>query len=128
MQTRMRILIEGSQNKLEKIFITMYFCREPSPGIYHIECSTFTASSFRIWNSSTGILSLPGASVRNSPVAKVMRKEARASGVPLEILKHLPPKPESAYFRLCALTYTSDFTGGCPPLPLSEKKLTYSSS
>ena len=26
---------------------------------WHIECSTFTASSFRIWNSSTGILSLP---------------------------------------------------------------------
>ena len=24
---------------------------------YHIECSTFTASCFRIWNSSTGILS-----------------------------------------------------------------------
>ena len=23
---------------------------------------------------------------------------------------------------LCALTYTSDFTGGCPPLLLSEKK------
>ena len=69
-------------------------------------------------------------------MAKVMRKEAqhtqrrdRASGVPLEILEHLPPKPESAYFLLCALTYTSDFMGGCPPLPLSEKKeLTYSSS
>ena len=29
---------------------------------------------------------------------------------------------------LCALTYTSDFTGGCPPPPLSEKELTYSSS
>ena len=29
---------------------------------------------------------------------------------------------------LCALTYTSDFTGGCPPPPLSEKKLNYSSS
>ena len=28
-------------------------------GILNIECSTFTASSFRIWNSSTGILSLP---------------------------------------------------------------------
>ena len=63
------------------------------------------------------------------PVAEVMRKEARhtqrrdqASGVPLEILEHLPPKPESAYFLLCALTYTSDFTGGCPPLPLSEKR------
>ena len=44
------------------------------------------------------------------PMAKVMRKEARhmqrldrASGVPLEILKHLPPKPESAYFTaLCS--------------------------
>ena len=26
---------------------------------WHIECSTFTASSFRIWNSSTGIASPP---------------------------------------------------------------------
>ena len=26
---------------------------------WHIECSTFTASSFRIWNSSTGIPSSP---------------------------------------------------------------------
>ena len=64
-------------------------------------------------------------------MAKVMRKEAqhtqrrdRPSGVPLEILEHLPPKPESAYFTaLC-----SDFTGGCPPPPLSEIELTYSSS
>ena len=37
-------------------------------------------------------------------MAKVMRKEARhtqrrdqASGVPLEILEHLPPSPEPAY-------------------------------
>ena len=29
------------------------------PKCWHIECSTFTASSFRIWNSSTGILSPP---------------------------------------------------------------------
>ena len=62
-------------------------------------------------------------------MTKVMRKEARhtqrwdrASGLPLEILKHLSPKPESAYFPLCAFTYTSDFTGGCTSLPLSEKK------
>ena len=67
-------------------------------------------------------------------MTKVMRKEARhmqrrdqASGVPLEILEHLPPKPESAYFLLCAFTYTSDFMGGCPPLPL-KKELAYSSS
>ena len=71
---------------------------------------------------------VPGAGA--PPVAKVTRKEARhtqrrdrASGVPLEIPEHLPPKPESAYFPLCALTYTSDFTGGCPPLPLSEKRV-----
>ena len=41
----------------------------------------------------------------------------------MEILEHLPPKPESAYFLLCALTYTSDFTGGCLPLPLSKKRV-----
>ena len=29
------------------------------PDFWHIECSTFIASSFRIWNSSTGIPSLP---------------------------------------------------------------------
>ena len=52
-----------------------------------------------------------------------MQRRHRASGVPLEILEHLPPKPESAYFLLCALTYTSDFMGGCPPLPLAEKRV-----
>ena len=29
------------------------------PNLWHIECSTFTASSFRIWNSTTGIPSPP---------------------------------------------------------------------
>ena len=56
-------------------------------------------------------------------VTKVMRKEARhtqrrdqASGVPLDILEHLPPKNQSLpTLLLCALT--SDFTGGCLPPP-----------
>ena len=56
-------------------------------------------------------------------VTKVTRKEARhmqrqdqASGVPLDILEHLPPKNQSLpTLLLCALT--SDFTGGCPPPP-----------
>ena len=68
-------------------------------------------------------------------MAKVMRKEAwhtqrwdRASGIPLEILEHLPPKPESAYFLLCALTYTSDFTGAVPHYLSLKKELAYSSS
>ena len=64
------------------------------------------------------------------PVAKVMRKEARhtqrwdqASGVPLEILEHLPPKSESAYFiALCSHPHLWLY-GGCPPLPLSEKRV-----
>ena len=50
-------------------------------------------------------------------------KAGSSSGVPLEILEHLPPKPESAYFLLCAFTYTSEFMGGCPPLSLSEKRV-----
>ena len=47
---------------------------------------------------------------RAPPMAKVMRKEAwhmqrrdRASGVPLEILEHLPPKPESGRCRVAQL-------------------------
>ena len=65
------------------------------------------------------------------PMTKVMRKEARhtqrqdwASGVSLEILEHLPQNQSLPTLLLCALTYTSDFTRGCPPPPLSEKELT----
>ena len=63
-------------------------------------------------------------------MAKVMRKEARhmqrrdqASGVPLETLKHLPHNQSLPTLLLCAFTYTSDFTGGCLPLPLSGKRV-----
>ena len=68
-------------------------------------------------------------------MTKVMRREARhtqrrdrASGVPLKILEHLPPKPESAYFLRCAFTYTSDFTGAIPHYLSLKKELAYSSS
>ena len=56
------------------------------------------------------------------PVAKVMRKEARhtqrrdwASGVPLEILEHLPPKPESAYFTALCFHLHLWLYGGLSP-------------
>ena len=71
------------------------------------------------------------------PMAKVMRTEAqhtqrwdRASGVPLEILEHLPPKPESAYFTdLCSHLHLWPYWGLFPTtVYLSEKELTYSSS
>ena len=62
------------------------------------------------------------------PVAKVMRKEARhrqrwdgASGVPLEILEHLPPKPESAYFTtLCSHLHLCLYGGLSPTTSFGE--------
>ena len=105
-------------------------CSTPGLPVHH-QLLEFTQTQVH-WVCDAIQLSQPllSAGSRSSNIAKVRRKEARhtqrrdrASGVPLEILEHLPPKPESAYFLLCALTYTSDFTGGCPPLPLSEKRV-----
>ena len=94
----------------------------PGAGILHIEWGSVIAQ-LEFYHCREPAWGTP-------PMTKVMRKEARhtqrrdrASGVPLEILEHLPPKPESAYFLFCAFTYTSDFTGGCLPLPLSEKRV-----
>ena len=111
----------------------------PGAGILHVECILHIAYWVQHFPqhhlSGSGIAQLEFYHCREPvwgtpPMTKVMRKEAqhtqrrdRTSGVPLEILEHLPPKPESAYFLLCALTYTSDFTGGCPPLPRSEKRV-----
>ena len=49
-----------------------------------------------------------------------MQRRDRASGVPLEILKHLPPNQSLPTLLLCALIYTSDFTGHYPPPPFRE--------
>ena len=106
------------------------YCREPEYCILNAYCmlsaALSTASSFRIWNSSSGILSLPGASVRHSAHDKGHEEEGSAYAKAGSSLRSPPgnsrasiPKPESAYFLSCAF---SDFTGGCPPLPLSEKK------
>ena len=62
------------------------------------------------------------------PMPKVMRKEARhmqrwhrASGVPLEILKHLTPKPESAYFTaLCSHLHLWLYGGLSPTTSFGE--------
>ena len=62
------------------------------------------------------------------PMAKVMRKEPRhtqrqdrASGVPLEILEHLPPKPESAYFTtLCSHIHLRLYGGLSPTTSFGE--------
>ncbi|XP_055422088.1 serine hydrolase-like protein 2 [Bubalus kerabau] len=87
-----------------------------------------TASSFRIWNSSTRILSLLGASVRHSARGKGHEEGGSAYAKAGSSLRSTPgnsrastPKPESAYFRLCALTYTSDFMGAVPHHPLKKR-------
>ena len=41
---------------------------------------------------------------------------------PWKFLSNLPPKPESAYFLLCAFTYTSDFKEGLSPTTSLWKK------
>ena len=53
-----------------------------------------------------------------------MQRQDRASWVPLEILEHLPPKPESACFTvLCFPPALLTLTGGCPPTTFFWKKL-----
>ena len=59
------------------------------------------------WTEEPGELQSMGARSRSSAHGKgheeggsAYAKADRASGVPLEILEHLPPKPESAYFLL----------------------------
>ena len=68
-------------------------------------------------------------------MTKVMRKEARhtqrrdrASGVPLEILEHIPPKPESAYFLLVFSPKPLTLRGALPHYLSLKKELAYSSS
>ena len=68
-------------------------------------------------------------------MAKVMRKEASAftkAGSSLRIDPLFPSiylqNQSLSTLLFYALTYTSDFMGGSPPSPLSEKELTYSSS
>ena len=57
-----------------------------------------------------------------------MQRPIEPQESPWKFLSTYPPNQSLPTLLLCALTYTSDFIGGCPPPPLSEKELTYSSS
>ena len=80
--------------------------------------------STRLW--------MPGTSVRNSARGKgheeggsTYEKAGLSLRSPLGKFSSIYPHNQSLpTLLLCALTYTSDFTGGCPPPPLSEKELT----
>ena len=60
----------------------------------------------------------------------VGKASQNSRGAPLGLPERLPQNQSLPALLLCALIYTSDFTGGCPPttISLSEKELTYSSS
>ena len=111
-------------------------CRKPSPGILHIECSTFTASSFRIWNSSTGNLSLPGASVRNSARGKGHEEGGSAYAKVGSSLRSPPgnswastPKTRVCLlYALCSHLHLWLYGGAVPHYLSLKKELTYSSS
>ena len=110
----------------------------PGAGILHIRCILHIA----YWVqhipkhhlSGSGIAQLEFYHCRKPawgtpPMTKVMRKEARhtqrrdrASGVSLEILEQSTPKTRVCLLSALCFHLHLWFTGGCPPLPLSEKK------
>ena len=105
-------------------------CRGPAYCIFSAYCilsaALSTASSFRIWNSSTGILSLLGASVRHSARGKGHEEGGSAYAKAGSSLRS-PPRnsrastPKTRVCLLSAFTYTSDFMGAVPHY-LSLKK------
>ena len=120
----------GPQRTLSAEDLMLLNCHAGShlPAYCILSAALSTASSFRIWNSSTRILSLPGS--RRSAHGKGHEEGGSAYAKAGSSLRSPPgnsrastPKPESAYFLLCAFNYTSDFTGGCLPLPLSGKRV-----
>ena len=95
-----------------------------------------TASSFRIWNSSTGILSLPGASVRNSARGKGHEERGLAYAKAGSSLRSPPGNsrastPKTRVCLLSALCFHLHlwlYGGLSPTTSLWKKELTYSSS
>ena len=76
---------------------------------WHIECSTFTASSFRIWNSSTGIPSPPLALFLQILQIKNLKNDKM-----LLIRLDYKKKKKSLFFFLLAFFY-SHCEGSWPP-------------
>ena len=65
---------------------------------YHIECSTLTASSFRIWNSSTGISSSPLALFVVMLPKAHLTSDSRISGSRWVITPSWLPESLRSYF------------------------------
>ena len=108
-------------------------CREPAYCI--LSAALSTASSFRIWNSSAGILSLPGASVRNSARGKGHEEGGSAYAKAGSSLRSPPgnSRVSTPKTRVCLLSASCFHLhlwlyGGLSPTTSLWKELAYSSS
>ena len=83
------------------------------------------------WKILKAMGPLLGARVRYSARGKGHEEGGSTYAKAGSSLRSPPGNPGGIYphnqslptLLLCAFTYTSDFTGGCPPPPLSEKEL-----
>ena len=108
-------------------------CREPAYCI--LSAALSTASSFRIWNSSTGILSLLGASVRSSTHDKG-HEEGGSAYAKAGLSLRSPPGNSWAFTlktRVCLLSALCFHLHlwlyrGLSPTTSLKKELAYSSS
>ena len=109
-------------------------CREPAYCI--LSAALSTASSFRIWNSSTRILSLLGASVRNSARGKGHEEGGSAYAKAGSSLRSPPWKfssiypPSQSLPTFCFVLSPTPLTlrGAVPHYLSLKKELAYSSS
>jgi len=125
-----RELIQGREETQHNV----YHCRKPAYCI--LSAALSTASSFRIWNCSTGILSLPGANVRNSSRGKGHEEGGSAYAKAGSSLRSLPGNSRAIYpqnqslptfcFVLSATLLT--LRGAVPHYLSLKKELAYSSS
>ena len=102
------------------IGIVMIFWQKLAPSLIRRRrgCKRITCIAF----ASEVVAGCWGPVGGTPPVAKVMRKEARHtqrrdrdSGVPLEILEHLPPSPEPAYLTILCSHLHLWLYGGLSP-------------
>ena len=128
-----RIIKKEKTKYVLALIIAVSKCREPAYCI--LSAALSTASSFRIWNSSTGILSLPGASVRSSTHDKGHEEGGSAYAKAGSSLRSPPgnsqastPQNQSLPTFCFVLSPTPLTLLGAVPHYLSLKKeLTYSS-
>ena len=114
----------GFSNSRKPILTTLSYCFLPSKVVYDTSVIQLTLEYINI---KTALL---GASVRHSAHGKGHEEGGSTYAKAGSSLRSPPgnPRASTPITRACLLyyfvLYTSDFTGGCPPPPLSEIELT----